>query len=161
MNEHILAYFITWTVYGTFLPGDLRGWMKRDHGPQLPRPLLARWHHDRLKHSIELLELVDRQCVKDAMVEISDFRAWKLWIANPRMAHVHCVVSASSYPGDRVRDQMKAKATKELRALDKRFCERPVWTRGGDYQPVYTEDDLERVILYAGEGQDRKWADDV
>ena len=29
-----LAYFITWTVYGTFLQGDERGWWKIKNGTQ-------------------------------------------------------------------------------------------------------------------------------
>lgn len=32
-----LTYFITWTTYGTWLPGDVRGWRKTNAGPQLPR----------------------------------------------------------------------------------------------------------------------------
>jgi hypothetical protein len=27
-----LAYFLTWTTYGTWLPGDERGWCKRTKG---------------------------------------------------------------------------------------------------------------------------------
>ena len=25
-----LAYFLTWTTYGTWLPGDERGWSRKD-----------------------------------------------------------------------------------------------------------------------------------
>ncbi|MEZ6112471.1 MAG: hypothetical protein R3C99_15870 [Pirellulaceae bacterium] len=46
-----IAYFITWTVYGTFLQGDHRGWRKRGKGYQTPQPLLAQWHRQRLNHS--------------------------------------------------------------------------------------------------------------
>ena len=31
-----LAYFLTWTTYGTWLPGDERGWVKRKRGFQAP-----------------------------------------------------------------------------------------------------------------------------
>ena len=31
-----LAYFITWATYGTWLPGDERGWVEYRHGWQLP-----------------------------------------------------------------------------------------------------------------------------
>src|SRR4029079_19211496 len=34
-----LAYFLTWPTYGTWLPGDERGWVKRRHGFQLPDPV--------------------------------------------------------------------------------------------------------------------------
>jgi hypothetical protein len=33
------AYFITWTTYGTWLPGDARGWVKSgEWGIQSPDP---------------------------------------------------------------------------------------------------------------------------
>ena len=35
------------------------------------------------------------------------------------------------------------------------FRERPVWTVGGDWQSVNTEDDLAAVIEYVMEAQDR------
>jgi hypothetical protein len=31
-----LAYFFTWSTYGTWLPGDERGWVEYRHGWQLP-----------------------------------------------------------------------------------------------------------------------------
>ena len=31
-----LAYFLTWPTYGTWLPGDERGWVEYRHGWQLP-----------------------------------------------------------------------------------------------------------------------------
>ena len=37
------GFFITWTTYGTWLPGDARGWRKRIGGEQQPRPLLEAW----------------------------------------------------------------------------------------------------------------------
>ena len=49
------GYFITWTVYGTFLQGDSRWWRKRAGGERPPQPLLEQWHRDRLKHDVILL----------------------------------------------------------------------------------------------------------
>src|SRR5256885_1590364 len=31
-----IGYFLTWTTYGTWLPGDDRGWVKEGQGLQLP-----------------------------------------------------------------------------------------------------------------------------
>jgi hypothetical protein len=31
-----LVYFLTWPTYGTWLPGDERGWVEYRHGWQLP-----------------------------------------------------------------------------------------------------------------------------
>src|SRR5271165_1258640 len=33
-----LAYFLTWPTYGTWLPGDERGWVEYRHSWQLPDP---------------------------------------------------------------------------------------------------------------------------
>ena len=43
-----LAYFITWTVYGSRLQGDARGWRKNGVH-RLPEPYLEAWHKQRLK----------------------------------------------------------------------------------------------------------------
>jgi len=52
-----LALFMTWTVYGTHLQGDERGWWRPNQGHQPAQPLLADWHRDRLAYPILLLEL--------------------------------------------------------------------------------------------------------
>jgi hypothetical protein len=41
MYSDPLAYFITWTCYGTWLPGDDRGWTKWHKGEIIPQPLKA------------------------------------------------------------------------------------------------------------------------
>ena len=150
-----LAYFVTWTVYGTFLQGDGRWWRKRGSGLQPPQPLLEQWHRERLKHEIILLNRSHRDIVKRAIQRHCEFRGWKLWEANPRSNHVHVVVTASGYTGKKVRDQLKANATRELRQHYPVFKNRPVWSVGGDWKCIDSEDDLERAILYAGEGQER------
>ena len=40
MHDQPLAYFITFTVYGTFLQGDLRLWRSRGKGSQPTQPFL-------------------------------------------------------------------------------------------------------------------------
>ncbi|WP_417375189.1 hypothetical protein [Gimesia maris] len=39
------------------------------------------------------------------------------------------------------------------------FQDRPVWTVGGDWQCINSENELEQVILYASQAQDRKTRD--
>jgi hypothetical protein len=34
-----LGFFLTWVTYGTWLPGDARGWVEYRHGWQLPDPV--------------------------------------------------------------------------------------------------------------------------
>ena len=152
-----IAYYITWTLYGTHLQGAETGWRKYGKGFQAPQPFLEAWHAKRLKYPIMLLDQRGREIVNDIIARHCVIRSWHLWIANARSNHVHVVVSAPSHRGNIVRDQLKANGTKALRDSIPKFLNRPVWTEGGDWQCVDTESDLDEVIRYASEAQDLKW----
>ena len=154
-TDEPIGYFITWTVYGTFLQGDSRRWRKKRCGEQSPQPLLEHWHRDRLKYDVLLLTNSHREIVSAAVKEHCLHRQWKLWSVNPRTNHVHVVVAAQGYLGTKVRDQLKANSTRSLREHDASFVDRPVWTTKGDVQFLYTEEDLEQAIVYVEEAQDR------
>ena len=155
MTDEPLGYFITWTVYGTFLQGDERWWRKKRKGSQAPQPRLEQWHRDRLIHDVVFLSDEHRAIVESETRSHCEVRQWRLWIANPRTNHVHVVATAPGYAGSKVRDQLKANCTRRLREHDKRFVDRPIWTIGGDWQCLNTEEDLEQAIMYAGQAQDR------
>ncbi|MCC9603465.1 hypothetical protein LOC67_23190 [Stieleria sp. JC731] len=159
MDEEPLAFFITFTIYGTFLQGDNRWWRSRQKGSQPPQPLLESWHRDRLKHDIVLLNETQQQIVESEINRLYDFRDWILRKANARTNHVHVVVSDSGCSGGKVRDQIKGNCTRVLRESSSVFVGRPVWSVGGDWKCINSEDDLEQAILYAGEVQDRKGID--
>ncbi|MCC9602503.1 transposase [Stieleria sp. JC731] len=156
MNDDPLAYFITWTVYGTWLQGDERGWRRFRGGHETPQPMLSNWRRERLQYDVMLLNDHHRLVVAETIERHCRQRGWKLWVANSRTNHVHAVVSATNCSGARVRDQLKAYCTRLLRVNDARFQKRPVWSRGGDWQCVNSEDDLATVVSYAGEVQDAK-----
>jgi REP element-mobilizing transposase RayT len=160
-DDEPLAYFITWTVYGTWLQGDLRGWRRYRGGHELPQPRLAQWRRERLLHPVILMSDEHRRIVADEIERHCQRRGWHLWKANPRTNHVHVVVTAPGVNGAKVRDQFKANCTRGLRESDSRFVDRPVWTRGGDWDCINTEEGLEAVILYAGDAQDAVIVDEV
>jgi hypothetical protein len=150
-----LAFFITWTVYGTHLQGDEEGWRKRWKGYQPPQVQLADWHRHRLKYGVMLLSPDERKVVEAECHAHCDHRGWHLWAVNARTSHVHIVVTANQCSGKTVRDQLKANCTRALRERWNQFCDRTVWTVGGDWQCINGEDDLETVCSYVREAQDR------
>jgi hypothetical protein len=150
-----LAFFITWSVYGSHLQGDERGWRRRRKGDQLPQPALATWRQIRLKHEVRLLSQEERRVVECACERHCGIRGWRLWAANARTNHVHVVVSAAEFSGATVRDQLKANCTRALRETSHEFVDRPVWTVGGDWSCVNTDEDLEIVCAYVTDAQDR------
>ena len=134
IHDEPVGFFITWTVYGTFLQGDARLWRKANAGERPPQPLLEQWHRDRLKYDVILLNEDHRNVVESEVEFHCQKREWKLWAANPRTNHVHVVLKAPGYTGEKVRDQLKANCTRGIREVDKRFVDRPVWTTKGDVQ---------------------------
>ncbi|MDB5337294.1 MAG: hypothetical protein JWN70_2913 [Planctomycetaceae bacterium] len=156
MSDERLAFFITWTVYGTFLQGDPRGWRKWKHGMQAPQPWLVPWHAARLKYPVLLLDDSRRQLVNAEILRFCEWRGWKLRAHDARTNHVHVVVQALGYSGSQVRDQLKANCTRVLREHSVIFHDRPVWTERGDWQCLNDVDDLEQAILYVSVAQDRK-----
>ena len=151
MNDTI-AFFITWTTYGTWLPGDMRGWRKRKGGHQLPKPLLADWSRKQMKGEAVLLELDDRHTVEEACSNHCRIRNWHLYAVNARTNHVHVVVAASMKP-QKVRDQLKANCTAALRTQLQPLCVERTWTKGGDCEILDTDEDLDAAILYVTDAQ--------
>ena len=160
-DDEPIAFFITWTVYGTFLQGDERGWRRRKKGNKDPQPKLASWRRERLKHTIELLGDTQQSVVEAEIERLAGYRGWHVWTKNARTNHVHAVVTASDYAGSTVRDKLKANCTRVLRERWPQFVDRPVWTTGGDWQCINSEDELEQVIVYVNEAQDRMQFDDL
>jgi REP element-mobilizing transposase RayT len=108
-----------------------------------------------LKHDVMLLLPAHRTVVEDQCELHCNHRKWHLWAASARSNHVHVVVTAVDCSGSKVRDQLKANCTRSLRERWTAFCDRPVWTVGGDWQCINDEKDLDRVCAYVCEAQDR------
>ena len=149
----MVGVFITWTTYGTWLPGDARGWRSRKRGHQLPDAILEARCEAILISEPVLLRTADRVAVEAACAKHCNFRGWTLHAVNARTNHVHVVVSAYAKP-QVVRDQLKANCTQAIRAqTDPLNCER-TWTKGGDCQVLFDEDDLFDAIDYVKNAQD-------
>ncbi len=149
-----ITYFITWTTYGTWLPGDVRGWRKTYQGNQPPQPLLEAWCRNRLSEKPVLLNETQRDKVEAVCHQHATIRGWILHAVNARSNHVHLAVTADK-AAEVVRDQFKANATRVLRLAPEAIVNDKVWTRGGDCEVVDDEDNLARVVEYILEAQDR------
>jgi REP element-mobilizing transposase RayT len=160
-----ITLFITWTTYGSWLPGDARGWKKWKRGEQEPQPVLEDWCKDRMKEKAVLLDEYQRKSVDDVIHKHSQIRGWELHAVSVRSNHVHVVVTVVPKTGNkdyrvadgikRVRDELKANASRVVRRCESPITNEKVWTKGGDIQFLDREDDLEKVVIYVLEAQDR------
>jgi REP element-mobilizing transposase RayT len=162
MNEigHVLAYFITWTTYGTWLWGDKRGWIKYGHaGVQPPNWRVEDEMRDRMVESAVTLTDPQRTIVEETIQAHCGIRKWKLHATNARTNHIHVVVSADRDP-DEVMNQVKAWCSRKLSdaaglkvAVAVKAGRRHWFTEGGDKELIYDEEHLRNAIRYVVEGQ--------
>jgi REP element-mobilizing transposase RayT len=99
----------------------------------------------------------DRGIVEAAVREHCVFRGWQLHAVNCRVTHVHVVVSARGWSPGEVLRSIKARCSRELST---RTGRRPRWwTRDGSKRLLYDTRDVEGVVAYVLECQDRPKAE--
>lgn len=156
----VLAYHIVWTTYGTWLPGDARGWVKKKaSGIQEPDPRRERLARQRMAEGAVLLTMRQRAIVEQTIREHCRIREWSLHDVSVRSNHVHVVVTADCDP-DEVMGPLKAWCSRRLSdaagltsAVASGAGRRRWFTEGGDKEVIEHEAYLENAIRYVLEGQ--------
>jgi REP element-mobilizing transposase RayT len=156
----VLAYHLVWTTYGTWLPGDWRGWVQKGTlGIQQPDPKLEQAARERMAEEIVVLTPEQRGLVEKTIADHCRIRGWQLHAVNARSNHVHVVVSANRDPKD-VRDQFKAWCSRKLsdaagltKAVATKAGRKHWFTEGGDHELICDGEYLENAIRYVVEGQ--------
>ena len=171
-----LAYFLTWPTYGTWMPGDERGWIKYRKGMQGPDSILKREAAARMTEDACRLDREQRQLVEATINDHCQTRGWTLLAVNCRSNHLHVVVASMQRP-KKIRGEFKAWCTRRLKELEiRRRGGESVSCGEGSCDPakstpevrenwwaergsgIYINDDecLQAVIHYVLEGQDQK-----
>ena len=160
MNETTLAYFFTWTTYGTWLPGDERGWVKWHGGFQQPSEPLRQYSTAKMVESAITLDPQQRELVDATIRRHCEIRNWSLHALNVRTNHVHVVVTAIEYAPETVVEQFKAWSTRKLKAqstigINATKPRQRWWTEGSSRGSINRESDLAAAVEYVLEAQDR------
>ena len=113
-----LGFFLTWATYGTWLPGDDRGWIEYRHSWQLPSPARKLEAEARMTEDACILDPEQRALVEKTIADHCQIRGWQLHAVNCRTNHLHVVVSANLHP-DEIRKQFKAWCTRRLKELER------------------------------------------
>jgi REP element-mobilizing transposase RayT len=157
MASSPLAYFITWSCRGTWLHGDARGSVDREHNtfgsPFIEPDVRRRAAESGLLNDPPLtLDPTRRAAVDDAIRGICRRRRWTIHALQVRSTHVHVVISAEM-PPERVMQQLKAWGTRALRSSGNSGSP---WTRHGSTRYLWTDEDLSNAGEYVMEEQDRR-----
>jgi REP element-mobilizing transposase RayT len=153
MHGDPVGYFLIWATYGTWLPGDPRGWVKYQAGWQLPDPIREREAKALMTEEACILTEEQRRAVEAQIGETCAHRGWTLHAVNCRSNHVHVVVTANVDDPDKIRIDLKAWTT---RTLKKHFDDGRDnwWAERGSIRYLNRDNDLEAAIQYVRDGQD-------
>lgn len=154
MNDP-LAYFLTITTYGTWLPGDKRGWVEYHHGWRMPDLSLAQEANALMKEDACLLSAEQRLTVEHQVAETCEHRGWMMHAVNCRSNHMHAAITAVATHPKKIQKDIKSWCTRRLKTEYDPTREN-WWTERGSVRFVWDEESLERVIAYVNEAQDRK-----
>jgi REP element-mobilizing transposase RayT len=170
-----IAYFLTWVTYGTWLPGDARGWVEYRRGWRLPDPVRELEAAARMTEDACRLSAAERDAVQRQIIETCRKRGWHLHAVNCRSNHLHVVVSAGETRPRKIRSDLKAWATRCLKQHARCLADasgykqdggsladasgydaerEKWWAERGSIRFLYDESSLEAAILYVTEGQD-------
>src|SRR6266446_4731570 len=152
-----LGYLITFRAYGTWLHGDERGSVDRDHHrydtPTLPpSPGRKQIEKSLLKQVPVRFNARQRAVIEIGIRETCTIRKWELWALNVRSNHLHCVVTANRNP-KAVISALKANATRLMREAGCWRSDLSPWAQRGSKKYLWTEKELANAIAYVIEDQ--------
>ncbi|XRN68030.1 transposase [Anatilimnocola sp. NA78] len=158
-NDAPIAYFLTWSTYGTWLPGDERGWVEYRQGFQAPDPVWELECAARMTDDSVRLTSAQREQVQFQVAETCSYKQWHLHAINCRSNHLHVVLSAPQ-PPKTIREQLKAWCTRRLKQFARNHhstandLRSNWWTERGSIRWIHDEASLEAAILYVRDAQD-------
>ena len=152
-----LGYLITFRCYGTWVHGDDRGSVDRNHRqygmPMLPPSCMRANRARRLMKQLAVtLDSAKRKAVEAGIRDICYRRQWSLLTLNIRTNHVHAVTSASGKPSAML-SALKAGATKAMREAGCWTSDRSPWAHRGSKRYLWSEAELAAAIEYVQYGQ--------
>jgi hypothetical protein len=119
MDVSVLAYLLTFSTYGTHLPGSEKGWVDWQHRiPGSPlrtgNPQRETYWRSRLNESPWVLDADAPELVLRSTLSVCEHRNWIAHAIHVRSTHVHAVIGGDVKP-ERMLSDLKAYATRTVR----------------------------------------------
>ena len=151
-----MTYLLTFSCYGTCLPGDDRGWVDRARGNhrggyQDSSSGLVGYSLGVMKQQPYHLDLPRARTVLEAIHEVCRFRSWEILAAHIRTTHVHAVVGGCD-PERAILD-FKSYSSRALSRQGFEAPERNRWARSGSTRYLATSEAIAAAITYVVDQQ--------
>ncbi len=147
-----LAYFITFTCYGTWLHGEKQ--TSVDRFTNTPGTDFLSFNSKRtqlvkkrMPETAYLLDQPRRRIVLQAIEETCMYREWVLLAAHVRSNHVHLVIHATTQP-EQIMNTIKSYASRHLNIAKLDMCRVNRWTHHGSTRYLWKEAEVEATIHY-------------
>ncbi len=132
--------FVTTTSYGTWLPGDLRGYVQ--NGEILPpNPRVLKHARALLKSDPVFFSEPDRDRLLEAILSAADEFAYRLTDIAIESWHLHWLISHGNDDADTMTGRLKSRMRQALNRGR-------IWTESYCGEPVHDEPGLERIRNY-------------
>ena len=151
--KYPIAYHITFTTYGSWLHGDQRDSVDKDHNQYgsnfvSPSAGLYKKEQTRLKSSPVVLDKYIREAVLMALLQVCDYRGWIVYAVHVRSNHIHIVVSGREKP-EKMMVDFKAYATRAIKKnSNNQAMLRKYWSRHGSTKYLWTKENLISTVDY-------------
>jgi REP element-mobilizing transposase RayT len=148
-----LAYLITFRCYGTWLHGDDRGSVDREHrryrSPYAVPSANRRSHnYQTLKSEPVVLSARQRASIEHAIGDTCSYRKWHLYACNVRTNHVHAVVAIGAKRPELALNALKANATRQMREDGCWQHSHSPWVDRGSKRYLWNERSVELAVDY-------------
>ena len=148
MKTYPLAYHITIHTYGTWLPGDARGWNHRgDRTRYPPSPGLEAYCKRRLRYPVVVLAAPLRELTRDAILATCRHRSWDVHALVVERTHIHIVIAAQDAP-ERIMQTLKSWATRVLRERGHLVDHPHPWAEHGSSEYLFATTNVQRAVGY-------------
>jgi len=141
--SRLVGYMVTWTTYGSWLPGDKRGYVENGRVLEGNKPILKACEKLQ-KYPTVKLNQSEKEIVRAAILKEAERIGQKIETLAVRTNHIHLAARPGEKSIERTVSMYKSAATRALRSRRKG----PVWTKSFDKRFCFSEADLSSRIKY-------------
>jgi len=142
--KRIIGYMVTWTIYGTWLQGDKRGYVKNSKTFTQNNKLKSA-NQRQQKYPTVKLNSEQKQIVENSIIEEAQRINHKIFAIAVCSNHVHIVASVSKESIEQAVHRYKYSATLALRKF---ASQGKIWSKGFDKRFCFTNKELENKVRY-------------
>lgn len=144
MSE-ITGYMATWTTYGTWLPGDERGYVNNKGQPLKGDKEILQENQERQKSPAVILNLPEKKFVRQTILDEAVRIRHKIIALAVCTNHVHLLAEPHHESIETIIGRYKSITTRDFWQYGRKG---KIWTRGFDKQFCFNKRDLAARIIY-------------